>query len=365
MKFLARFKEHNKITFTLEDADLPYVTILLAVYNEEKVIRKKIESTFATEYPKDKIRLLIGSDNSTDETEKIIQEYINSNTKIELCRFESRMGKPGIMNALAEKTQDEIILLTDANIFFTPTTLLELIKHFKNEKNGLVCANVLNPVIVEKGISLQETAYIYRENALKYQEGLYGCMVGTFGAAYAMRKNLYTPVPKRFISDDFFISMKVVEKNKMAILEPLAVCYEVFSSEISEEFKRKSRYAVGNFQNMHYFRSMLWRFWEMKTFCFWSHKVLRWLTPWMIIVILTALFFLAVTNQFYWWLGVLTVIGFLVVAADQLLIKRKFSIKILRFISYFIIMNYALWIGSLRFMFSKPQSIWNPTKREG
>ena len=365
MKFLARFKKPNTTTFSLLDPELPYVTILLAVYNEEKVIRKKIESTFETGYPKNKIRLLIGSDNSTDETEKIIQEYAASNSKIELYRFESRTGKPGIMNDLAEKTQDEILLLTDANIFFTPTTLFELVKHYKNKNIGLVCANVLNPSIQEKGISAQETAYIYRENALKYQEGLYGCMVGTFGAAYSIRKALYNPVPKGFISDDFFISMKVVEKNSMAILEPQAICYEVFSTEITEEFNRKSRYAVGNFQNMNYFRSMLWRFWEMRTFCFWSHKVLRWLTPWLIIGILISLAFLALRNPFYWWLEMLTLTGLTIVAADQLLIKRKFSIKILRFISYFIIMNYALWIGSLRFMFSKPESIWNPTKREG
>ena len=364
MKFLAVFKKHNQNIFLPQDPSLPSITILLAVYNEEKVIRRKIESTFATDYPKDKIRLLIGSDNSSDETDKIIKEYIQSNSQIELYRFESRTGKPGIINALAEKAQSEILLLTDANIFFTPSTIYELTKHFKNNEIGLVCANVLNPDILEKGISQQETAYIYRENTLKYREGLYGCMVGTFGAAYTIRKQLYTPVPAGFISDDFFISMKVVEKNNKAILEPLAVCYEVFSTEIKEELKRKSRYAVGNFQNMKYFSSMLWKFWEMKTFCFWSHKVLRWLTPWLILVILLSLSFLVFKNDFYRWIGILAILGFAAVAIDQLFIKKWFSIKPLRFASYFIVMNYALWIGSIRFMFLKPTNIWNPTKRD-
>ncbi len=364
MKFLALFKKHNAEVFTQQDSNLPYISILLAVYNEESVIRKKIESTFNTNYPKHKIRLLIGSDSSTDATEKIIQEYSANNSQIELYRFESRTGKPGIINSLAERTQDEILLLTDANIYFTPSTLFELIKHFKNPQIGLVCANVMNPSSLEKGISHQETAYIYRENTLKYREGLYGCMIGTFGAAYSIRNHLYTPVPKGFISDDFFISMKVVENNKMAILEPLAICYEVFSSEISEELKRKSRYAVGNFQNMKYFHSMLWTFWKMETFCFWSHKVLRWLTPWLIIVLLITLSFLFFTNEFYKCIGVLTLLGFIFIIADQLFLKKWITIKPLRFLTYFIIMNYALWIGSIRFMFFKQNNIWNPTKRE-
>jgi cellulose synthase/poly-beta-1,6-N-acetylglucosamine synthase-like glycosyltransferase len=363
MKILASFKRSNSNILPSDAPALPFISILLAVYNEEQVIRQKITSTFATDYPKEKIRLLIGSDNSTDLTEKIINEYITSGFKIELFRFESRTGKPGIVNVLAQKTQDEILILTDANIFFTPTTLYELVKHFKNPSIGLVCANVMNPVVVEEGISQQETAYIYRENTLKYQEGLFGCMIGTFGAAYSIRKELYTAVPAGFISDDFFISMKVVEKNKAAILEPNAVCYEIFSSEVSEELKRKSRYAVGNFQNMKYFKNMLWKFWEMKTFCFWSHKVLRWLTPWLILVILASLVHLSLDNKFYKWIGLLTLAGFAAVAADQLLIKKWFSLKLLRFASYFVLMNYALWIGSLRFMFSKPSNIWDPTKR--
>ena len=316
MKFLALFKKQNTTIFNSQDSDLPYISILLAVYNEENVIREKIESTFNTNYPKNKIRFLIGSDNSSDATENIIKEYSTTNSKIELYRFESRTGKPGIINALAEKTKDELLILTDANIYFKDSTLFELVKHFKNKTIGLVCANVLNPSTLEKGISHQETAYIYRENTLKYREGLYGCMIGTFGAAYSIRNELYTPVPNGFISDDFFISMKVVDKNFKAILEPAAICYEVFSYEISEELKRKSRYAVGNFQNMRYFNSMLWTFWKMKTFCFWSHKVIRWITPWLIIAILVSLSNLIFKNKFYLSIGILTTFGFLLVAIE-------------------------------------------------
>ncbi|MBK7665899.1 MAG: glycosyltransferase [Sphingobacteriaceae bacterium] len=110
-------KKSNKEKYTLEE-NLPEVAILMAAYNEEKVIGDKIASVFNTTYPLDKITLYIGSDASNDRTDSIIEEYSKKYPQIKLTRFGGRTGKSGIINQLAENASGPIFILTDANVIF-------------------------------------------------------------------------------------------------------------------------------------------------------------------------------------------------------------------------------------------------------
>jgi cellulose synthase/poly-beta-1,6-N-acetylglucosamine synthase-like glycosyltransferase len=124
---LALGKKQNEEVYALNEDDLPEVTIVLAAYNEESGIQEKIDSTFATQYPADKITLFIGSDASTDKTETIIQEAMQRYPTIKLKRFPGRTGKAGIVNDLVQEAKSDILVLTDANVFFTPDTIFELV----------------------------------------------------------------------------------------------------------------------------------------------------------------------------------------------------------------------------------------------
>ena len=76
----------------------PLVTIVFSVFNEEKVIKRKLESILNSDYPKEKIQILIGSDNSTDQTHQIIEEFSSQNKNITLIKKETRNGKLKIIN---------------------------------------------------------------------------------------------------------------------------------------------------------------------------------------------------------------------------------------------------------------------------
>lgn len=356
----------NKIPNTLKHAqndDLPKVAILFAAYNEEKIIDQKIKYTFDTTYPSDKLEVWIGSDNSTDNTNAIIQQYQTQYPNLHLRIFSQRTGKPQIINQLVENVQADILILTDANIIFTPSHIFDLVAHFKNEEVGLVGANIINDKVIESGISQQETTYINFENKIKYYEGLLGCMIGAFGASYAIRKNLYRATPKGFISDDFFISMQVLAQGKKTILEPNAIGFETFSVKITEEFRRKTRYAVGNFQNLFYF-TMFWRKPFSKIFfCYFSHKILRWFLPLLMVVAGICLGILATQSRFYLALSMFILVICVFVFLDIILFKERRGIKPLRFLTHFLAMNLALLIGFFKYLFTKPQSVWKPTER--
>ncbi|MDX1667189.1 MAG: glycosyltransferase, partial [Saprospiraceae bacterium] len=284
--FLARGRQWDHPQFRRGDA-LPYISVLIAVYNEEKVIEAKLQSLRQQDYPSDRIQIFLGSDASTDRTNEIVERYSEDWDSFHFSPFSLRRGKPGVLNRLAEialaqrnASPDHVLLLTDANVILGSDTIWHLIKHFKDPQILLVDAHMQAAGLRSEGISRAEDRYLSREVALKHREGLIGgSMIGPFGGCYALRSDVFEPVPEKFLVDDFFLGMKVFEKGGKAINELEAVCTEESTHSIWEEYKRKARISAGNFQNMAHFSHLWWPPVGWRAFALFSHKVLRWIGP--------------------------------------------------------------------------------------
>ncbi|RZK52345.1 MAG: glycosyltransferase [Hymenobacter sp.] len=211
LKWLSGNKALPGPVFAPTSPDLPAVDILLAAHNEELVIEQKIRSTFATTYPLGQVRLLVGSDHSSDQTNALLARLAAEFPQLHPTVFAERRGKPGVMQHLSAQATAPVLVLTDANVFFEPRTLYELVKHFANPQVGLVGAGVLAPPAplgAGAGVTAQESAYLARENRFKYQESLiWGAAMGAHGGAFAVCRAAYTPAPVGFVVDDFFISL--------------------------------------------------------------------------------------------------------------------------------------------------------------
>lgn len=342
------------------------LSILMAAHNEEKVIKEKIESYLKLSKPENlKIEFLIGSDNSSDNTNRIISEYEQQFPEIRLFDFKERKGKPGIINELVKNTSYDILMLTDANVIFAEDLLLNVLPEFRDKNTGLIGANILSEGLKKDGISISEDSYLQRETKIKYLEGeLWGSMMGAFGACYFLRKELYQEVPKGFIADDFFICIKVIEQNYDARLLPTAICYEDVSNKMMEEFRRKKRIATGNWQNLFYFKSLLIKGKAGLVYSFVSHKILRWLSPVLLILALLALIGLSFyTSFFYKILLIIAIFIIFIPIIDYLLQKIKINFLPFRFISHFIAMNFALLNGLINYSKGVKQNTWTPTQR--
>lgn len=361
----AKGKKQNNDVYSKDAKELlPKVSILLAAYNEEAVIEEKIKSTFNTSYPIENIEFLIGSDASTDATNSIIEKYTQKFPGLKLVNFGGRTGKAGIINQLSDMATNDHFILTDANVFFDRDTIYHLVKHYKNPEIGLVGGRIINIDLKKDGISLQEKSYLDRENMIKYQEGIvWGTMIGAFGGCYSIRKASYSKVPARFFMDDFYITMRVLEQGKRTINELDAICFEDVSNKISEEFRRKIRISIGNFQNLVRFKKLLLDSNSGLAFSFWSHKVLRWLGPFFLICALISNLILLDLNFFYRITFILQLILISIPVLDISLKQMKIHLKILRFTSHFYLMNLALLIGFFKFLNGVESNIWQPTQR--
>jgi cellulose synthase/poly-beta-1,6-N-acetylglucosamine synthase-like glycosyltransferase len=336
------------------------VGVIIAAYNEENVIAKKIRSILDSDYPAEKISIYIGSDASTDKTNELVASFQKTHPNINLEIFQGRSGKAFIINQLAKECPDDIFILTDANVFFTQNTISNLVRHFSNIETKQVCANIIKTS--DKNIQIQglEKKYLWLENTIKLKESnTWGFVIGAEGGCYAIRRENYSPVPKNFFMDDFYITMSVIKNKGEVLFDDQAIVYEDLPSESSEEFKRKIRISIGNYQNLFEFKSLLWPVWSPISFAFISHKILRWLTPFFLIMIFIVSLFLAIYQDCFIYFSAVQATLFL----TPLFIPVLKKVKPILFIAHFYNMNLALLIGFFSYLKGVKSSVWQPTPR--
>ncbi len=346
------------------DEALPAVTIIMSVFNEERVIGEKIDSMLNADYPPKKITILVGSDASSDRTNEILAGYHEKDARVQPRIFSKRRGKPGVINQLVDEAKDDFIIMTDAKVIFHKKTIRTLMRHFRNSQIGIVGGNVLNESVEKDGVSIQEKAFMSREMLIKYREGLvWGATVGVYGAIYAIRKELFTRVPAGFAVDDFFISMNVLRKKKQAILDIHAITYQDVPNLLSEEYRRKVRIATGNYRNMRYFGRELLRPWKGAYFAYISHKVIRWLGPFIILLFMLSNIFLYPSHRFYEYTLFGLAGALCIPIIDYFLSKIGIHIVFLRFVRHFVTMNIALIHGFINNLGGIRKDVWQPTNR--
>jgi cellulose synthase/poly-beta-1,6-N-acetylglucosamine synthase-like glycosyltransferase len=346
-------KSLNFQSYNFED-ELPLVNIVIPVCNEEKVIAAKLNSIFKTTYPKEKLRVFIGLDNCTDTTKDIIETNY-SIPEVKLIEFKERQGKPNVLNKIiAEEipVDDSILLLTDANVMFEPDTIFELVKYFKDPQIGLVDSMILSNLVINKN----ENDYWNYETEIKQNESVvYGIIPGPSGGCFAIRRNLFTEIPSNLLVDDFFIGFTVVLKGYKAILNNKARCFEDVITSWKQEFRRKIRIATGNFQNLWRFKKQTLHPFSSIGFIFFWHKVIRWKTPFLLLIVYYVLLL-------EFTLIILIVTLFLPII-DALLFTFGVEFKPLRRFHYFIVMNIAVLIGFIKFCKGVKTNVWQPTTR--
>jgi len=359
---LAKNKKENNIKYTFDD-DLPTISIIMAVHNEELIIEQKILSVFNTSYPVDKIEFLIGSDNSNDKTNLIITNLQNKYSNINFVDFKERSGKIKIINSLSQKARNKILIITDAKAIFEKETIFYLIEHFKNIEIDIVGASLINPNKVSYGISSQENLFMNREMKIKYRESLiWQKTIGVYGALYAIRKTDFIHVPENLLVDDFYETMKILENNGKVVFSLKARAVESLPVELSEEFRRKVRISAGNFQNLKIFNKILLKPFSSLGFAFISHKVIRWLTPFIFIFAIICAFLISELLIYKLFLYSVFAI-FLIPVVDYILQKFNININFFRLISHFIAMNFAVVVGFIKAIVGIKKSYWKPSNR--
>jgi poly-beta-1,6-N-acetyl-D-glucosamine synthase len=349
-------REKNAEDITTLSIFLPLVSVVVSVYNEEKILRKKLLNLQAIDYPASNIEFLFGSDGSTDASVESLRRSSEKNVRVHV--FNERRGKAAVLNDLIFSAMGDIIVFTDANTEFEPQTVRMLVKHFTDRSVGAVSGHLI--LRSEKDqLKTGEHSYWAFENKLKLMESKIGSLLGATGGVYAIRKELFTSLPTNIsVTDDFLIPMKILLKGYRTAFEPAARAYEELETSIAGDYRRKVRIGAQNLNVLPLITPLLHPRYGFTAFSLWSHKILRWLVPFFLLTITLLLYSLKDVSACYEILYKITLvfwgIGLLGFVADLL----KISVGYLGYPYYFLAMNFALFVGTFKAVFGLQKPTW-------
>jgi cellulose synthase/poly-beta-1,6-N-acetylglucosamine synthase-like glycosyltransferase len=337
------------------------VSILIAAYNEEKVIEEKIRNCFELEFPRKNLEILIGSDASTDRTEAIVAKYAPD---VKLFAFKQRGGKASVLNQLVPRAQGDILVFCDANTMLLKNALQKLLAHFDNPEVGCVCGRLVLQDSGESALGIGESMYWNLESEIKKAEGRLGIVIGANGAIYAIRKELYDRIPTgRKAMDDFYVTTRVLARGRKAIYEPQAIGSEETSAEAYGEFFRKVRISQANFNLLGRYMPLLNPLRGLIAYGFFSHKFLRWVAPVLMVTLFISNAFLLAQGPIYYGAFVAQVALYFLAGLGYARNGKTRRSKLLLIPFYFVSMNVALALGMLKAIFQKDKGSWDRVER--
>src|SRR3954454_13137422 len=172
----------------------PHLTVLVAAYNEERHIQRKIEQTLLLEYPADLLEVLVVSDGSTDRTDEIVKSF--ADPRVRLLRVEGRRGKTHAQNQGVGCCRGEVIVFSDATAIYHPKALLYLASNYQDPRVGAVSGryDYFDPE-GDSPTGLGSIAFWNYENVIKTLQSRIATLTGCSGCIYSVRNSVYTPLP--------------------------------------------------------------------------------------------------------------------------------------------------------------------------
>lgn len=338
---------------------LPRVAIVIAAYNEETVIAERVKNALSLNYPKELCEILIGLDSPTDLTAEVLRKF--DSPRIKVFHFTERRGKLCVISDLVQRTSAEILVFTDANTYFEPDCVGNLVRHFSNPRVGVVSGEEVRAS--GKGIDpAAESAYWKYESALKILESRVGYLHSANGGVYAIRRKLFHPEPD-LIVEDFQIPLSVRFDGHLVIYDPEAVSVEEIAPTLAAQVERRVRIAAGNFQTLFSNPGYLNPFKGAPAFAYWSHRVLRWVTP-LMLMLAWACSAALLRVSLYQWLFVLQTAFWLLALCGYWRKRTGKPIGVCRIPLYFCTMNCAIVLGLFRYLRGMQSLAWKPTPRQ-
>jgi poly-beta-1,6-N-acetyl-D-glucosamine synthase len=256
----------------------PTVSVCIAVHDGERHLAEKVQSLAALAYPREKVEILLCSDGSTDRTEALARQLAKQDPRLRVFTTPRRCGKPSALNLLRLEAKGEVLLMTDVRQRLAPPSLRALVAPLADPAVGCVSGSLV--LMGDTGPS----AYWRYEHFIRRCEAKRGSMVGVSGSLYAIRRSDFDELPPDVLLDDMFVPLSLVRSRKCTVLSLEAIAYDEACDD-DREFGRKVRTLAGNYQLL---AKMPWLLVPGRNgvwFELVSHKLLRLVCPWALVLL--------------------------------------------------------------------------------
>lgn len=346
------------------DEELPEVTLMICAYNEEYIVREKMENIRQIDYPQDKLCVMWVTDGSTDGSNDLLRQY----PEVTLVYSPERSGKAAAMQHGLQENKAGYVVFTDANTMLNSNAIREIVRQFM--KRNVSC------VSGEKRVAARTTGqvaaegeglYWKYESTLKRLDSEFYSAMGAAGELFAVRMSDYREAPSNALLDDFMMSMLIVKDGHRIAYTSEAYAMEYGSADMNEESKRKRRIAAGGLQSIWWLRSLMNPFkYPVVSFLFVSHRVLRWsITPFALLALIPLNILLVIlgAGTTYTVIGILQTLFYAATLTGWWQARSGRKSKLFYVPYYFMFMNINIFRG-ISYLRSHSQSgTWEKAKR--
>jgi cellulose synthase/poly-beta-1,6-N-acetylglucosamine synthase-like glycosyltransferase len=330
---------------------LPAVSFIIPAYNEQAHLHDKLANLRTLDYPHDRLEVVFVSDGSTDGTNAILQGVEDANVRTVL--LPQRRGKSNALNHAVEQAKHEVLVFSDAATLFEPDAVRKLVRHFTDAGVGVVCGALKFHASLESRQT--EGVYWTYECMLRLMEARLGATLTASGAIYALRRRCYVPLPPDTLVEDLLVPMNVRRTGYRVLYDPEAVATDFAASTVAGEFTRRVRVATGSFRVLPHLASI--RLGPMTTFAFFSHKVLRWILPFLLIGLFATSAGLW-SQPFYRTIFIAQGTFYIWAALGFLLRRQVQGIRYALIPYYLMAIHFAYLVGFCRFLTGRVETAW-------
>lgn len=338
----------------------PTVSILISAYNEEACIEQTINNKLEQDYPGDKLEIIIISDESTDNTDRIVQDIADRKQRVKFHRQEPRQGKTAALNTAIEWASGEIIVFSDANSIYEKDAISKLVRNFSDPAVGYVTGKMVYTTGDGSLVGDGCTTYMRYENFIREHETAFNSVVGVDGGIDAVRKELYQPMQPDQLPD-FVLPLMVAAGGKRVVYEKDAVLREPSLIDYSQEYRMRVRVSLRALWALYDMRELLnpARFpvfsWQL-----FSHKVLRYFAWVPLTLLFLVNLFLLDEGAFYVIMFCLQIIAYTLAMVGFVRRDRTGNPFYITLCYYFVLINTAAAMAFYQFINGRKQTIWAP-----
>ena len=336
----------------------PLVTLVITAYNEENTIGAKLKNTLNIDYPKGKLQIIVASDGSTDNTNRIV--YDLSNMEVELLALRERMGKENAQKEAIKCSKGNIIVFTDAATSINRDGLKEIVANFSDPSIG--CVSSEDRLIGRDEHEAGEGMYVKYEMWIRRLESRVNSIVGMSGSFFAARREVCMNIPGD-LQSDFSTVLNSVRLRLRGVSDPNAIGYYRDIAEDRLEFDRKVRTVIRGltvlFRHLEFLNLFKYGIFSYQIFC---HKLLRWSVPLFLLITFVSNILLLNISVLYIVFFICQVL-FYGISAWYIMSNSSAASRIIRIPTYFTSVNISILIAWWRYLKGQRVVMWTPTKR--
>ena len=350
------------------DQSRPMVTVLIAAHDEARTICARIENCLALRYRPSQLEIVVASDGSTDGTVELAQRYarsVRSSPRVRVIAYPWRRGKPAVLNDTIPRCDGDIVVLGDARQRWSPDAVRLLVQSFADPRVGAVSGELV--LLNSGGAAVGEGvgAYWRYEKLIRRAESAVDSTIGATGAIYAIRRDLFTPIPQDTLLDDVLIPLRIARRGFRVLFDGRAQAWDHVATTAREEYTRKVR-TIGGVLQLFTREPWLWlpthRLWVQAI----SHKLLRLAAPLFMAAALLASLALAPARPMYAIALGVQLVFYAAAAAGAMLRRRRGVIARVLAVPYaFCLLNVTTIVGVWRFVTGRQSVQWHKAAEAG